>query len=72
VTDEFEFPGNKNSFLLESRAAPKRGIPPHRAFEIYDELNRRAEILTKLRDQGVTNFYDVYSNLSRAEREGLV
>jgi flagellar protein FlaI len=72
VTDEFEFPGNKNSFLLESRVAPKRGIPPHRAFEIYDELNRRAEILEKLREQGVTNFYDVYSHLSRAEREGLL
>ena len=72
VTDEFEFPGYKNSFLLESRVAPKRGLPPHRVFEIYDELNRRAEILEKLGEQGVTNFYDVYQHLSRAEREGLV
>lgn len=72
VTDEFEFPGYKNSFLLESRVAPKRGLPPHRVFEIYDELNRRAEILEKLGQQGVTNFYDVYQHLSRAEREGLV
>jgi flagellar protein FlaI len=72
VTDEFEFPGHKNSYLLESRVAPKRGLPPHRAFEVYDELNRRAEVLQKLGGQGVSNFYDVYNNLSRAEREGLV
>lgn len=65
VTDEFEFPGNKNSYLLESRVAPKMGIPPHRIFEVYDELERRTEIIQQLREEEVTNFYDVYSYLSR-------
>ncbi|MCA9831667.1 MAG: type II/IV secretion system ATPase subunit [Dehalococcoidia bacterium] len=67
VTDEFEFPGNKNSYLLESRVAPKMGIPPHRVFEVYDELQRRAEIIEQLQREGVNNFYDVYSHFSRNE-----
>lgn len=71
ITDVFEFTGDRNSYLLESRVAPKKGIPPHRAREIYDELDRRATILERLRGSGVTNFYELHGFLTRAEREGL-
>jgi flagellar protein FlaI len=72
LTDEFEFTGDKNSYLLESRVAPKLGIPAHRVREVYDELDRRVSILQQLTQSGVTNFYELYKVLSKAEREGLV
>jgi flagellar protein FlaI len=69
ITDVFEFVGDKNSFMLEQRVAPKKGIPAHRAREIYDELERRSEFLKDLADQGVTNFYELFKILAKAERE---
>ena len=72
ISDVFEFVGDKNSYLLESRVAPKLGIPAHRVREVYDELDRRVNILKQLSASGVTNFYELYKVLSKAEREGLV
>lgn len=72
INDTFEFVGDKNSYLLESRIAPKLGIPSHRVREVYDELDRRVSILQRLAETGVTNFYELYKVLAKAEREGLV
>ncbi len=46
--DTFEFPGHMNSYLLEEKIAPRRGIPPEKKRNIYNELNRRARILERL------------------------
>ena len=70
--DTFEFTGHMNSYLLEEVIAPKRGLPPHRKREIYAELTKRANILRKLKDQGVTGFYDLYQVISQAYREGVL
>jgi len=70
--DKFEFPGNKNSFLLEEKIAPKRGIPPEKKRNIYNELNRRARILERLhKEKGVTNFYELLGVLNMARKEGV-
>ena len=37
-TDVFEFPGYMNSYLLENVIAVKRGIPPRKRRQIYDEV----------------------------------
>ena len=60
-----------NSFLLEERIAMMRGLPPTQKRNIYNELNRRANILKKLSQQGVTGFYKLYQVLSQAYREGV-
>ena len=70
--DVFEFVGNMNSYLLENKIAPKRGLPSHRKREIYLEVKRRAEILKKLHEQKVTGYYDLMEVLARAQREGLL
>jgi flagellar protein FlaI len=71
IGDVFEFTGDRNSYLLESRVAPKMGIPAHKAREIYDELERRGNVLQRLQGTGVTNFYELFKFLARAQRDGL-
>ncbi len=70
VTDTFDFKGNQNSYLLEEKIAPKRGIPYDKRRQIYSQIKQRVEVLKRLSDQKITNFYDIYGVLSRAYREG--
>jgi flagellar protein FlaI len=72
VPDVFEFTGFMNSYLLEEVIAFKMGLPPTRRREVYAELDRRAEYLRSLKEQGVTTFKDVYKVLSKAYREGVL
>ena len=60
-----------NSYMLEEVIAMKRGLPPSRKREIYDELNRRTNLLRRLKDQGVTGFYEIYDVLAQANKEGI-
>ena len=49
----------------------KRGLPPNRKREIYDELNRRTNLLRRLKDQGLTGFQEIYQVLAQANKEGI-
>ncbi len=72
ATDVFEFIGDKNSYLLEQKIAPKRGILPSKKLEIYAQIDRRANVLRKLHDEkGVSGYYELLKVLSRAQQEGL-
>ena len=71
ATDEFEFPGFMNTNLLEHVVAVKRGLPPQSARLIYNEIEDRANILRKLHERNITNFYELHNVLSQAYREGL-
>ena len=70
--DAFEFTGNRNSYLMEHRIAPRRGLDARNKRVIYDELERRASLMQKLREGGRKNFYDIYQVFSQAGREGLL
>ncbi|MBE2270218.1 MAG: type II/IV secretion system ATPase subunit [Anaerolinea sp.] len=73
VKDLFEFAGYMNSYLLEQVIAIKRGIPPTRPKEIYNEVKRRAKVFERLhREQGVTDFNDLFKVLSEARRQKLL
>jgi flagellar protein FlaI len=69
--DSFEFTGNMNSYLLENRVAPRRGLTQKNKRQIYNELDKKAAILEKLQQQSTTDFYDLYQLLAKAQREGL-
>jgi len=69
--DSYEFTGYMNSYLLEEVIAFKRGLPPQRKREIYNELTRRANILRRLKEQGVTGFYDLFKVIAQASRQGV-
>jgi flagellar protein FlaI len=71
--DSFEFPGYMNSYLLEQIIALKRGIPPHRRKEVYDELKRRARVFEKLhKEKKVTDFHEFFTILAEARRQNLL
>jgi len=70
VTDTFHFRGFQNSYLLEYKLAPRRGLPHERRREIYKILKQRAESLRKVHEQGKTDFYELYGILSKAIRDG--
>ncbi len=72
ATDEFEFPGYMNSYLLEQIVAIKRGIPPHRRKEIYNEVKRRAKIFEKLhKEKGITDYYEFFQVITEARKQNL-
>ena len=71
VNDTFEFVGDMNSYLLEQKIAPKRGIPPHKKREIYSVLRRRARVLEKLDETGVTGYHEFYKVIAKAQRDGV-
>ena len=72
VEDKFEFLGYLNSYILEQKIAPRRGIPSHQKRRIYQELDRRAKVLEKLhKERGITNFYELLTVLSKAQQQGL-
>ena len=71
VTDTFQFRGFQNSYLLENKIAPRRGLPEEKRRQIYKVLKQRSEVLKRMSEQGKTDFYDVYAVLSKAYKEGL-
>ena len=70
--DIFEFTGYMTSHILENKVAPRLGISARKKTDIYVELERRTNILTKLhKEKKVTGFYEVLEVLSKAKRQGL-
>lgn len=73
ATDTFDFPGYMNSYLLEEKIAPARGIPPFKRKMIYTDLKRRAQIFERLhKERKLKNFYDVFAVLAEAHRQKLL
>jgi len=70
LDDSFIFRGYQNSFILENKIAPRRGFPEGKRRQIYRILKQRAEVLKRITEHGKTDFYEVYSILSKAYREG--
>ena len=70
--DVFKFTGKNNSYLLENKIAPKRGLPKNKRRMIYKELDRREKVLRKIHDAGVLGFYELFQMMGRAEEEGIV
>ncbi|MDA1128719.1 MAG: type II/IV secretion system ATPase subunit [Chloroflexi bacterium] len=70
--DEFEFVGDKNSYLLEEVIAFRRGIPANKKWDIYIQLEKRARVLERLHKQkGITGYYELQKVLDQAQRQGI-
>ncbi len=73
ATDTFDFPGFMNSFILEEKISPRRGIPPFKRKVIYTELKRRAKIFQRLhQERKLKDFYEVFAVLAEAQRQKLL
>ena len=71
VTDVLEFTGMNNSYLLEQRIAPARGYPAARRRQIYSLVKRRARILDKLVNSGISDYYETFQVISKATADGV-
>ena len=63
--DVHTFRGVGNSYLLEYKIAPRRGYVGREVRKIYDELEMRAQIIQKLVENKVFNYYDVWKVISK-------
>lgn len=70
-SDRFHFTGNLNSYLLENKIAPKHGIPHNERRKIYVELERKARMLKKLHEKGITGFHELFSMFIRLDQEEM-
>jgi len=70
LEDVFDFRGYMSSYLLEEKIAPRRGIPHEKRQKIYMQIKQRAELLRRIDEAGITNFYDVHRVLTKAYRQG--
>ncbi len=72
VTDTHVFTGYGSSYLLEQKIATRLGIPSNKKKLIYDEVEKRAKILKKLHEQGITDFYEFFKAISKIYKSGLL
>jgi flagellar protein FlaI len=70
ATDTFEFPGYLNTNLLENVVAVRNGLAPGNDQAIYEKLYQRAQVLKRLYEKEVNDFYELHDVLSQAGREG--
>jgi hypothetical protein len=56
---------------MEQRVAPSRGLSEKKRRLIYKEIDRRGALLQKLGESGVSNFYELFKLLSKAQKQGL-
>src|SRR6056297_670922 len=67
--DEVAFTGRNNSYVLEEQIATLLGYQDTR--KIYDELDRRAEIIRRLIDADVLGYHEVNDAIQGYQRDGL-
>ncbi len=72
VTDSFVFRGYGSSYLLEQKIATMLGIPLSKRRIIYDEVEKRAKILKKLHEKGITDFYELFHTISKITKSGML
>ncbi len=72
VTDSFVFTAMGSSYLLEQKIATRLGIPAKKKNVIYDEIEKRAKILERLQNEGITNFYDFFNTTSKIAKHGML
>jgi flagellar protein FlaI len=67
--DEVVFKGRNNSHVLENQIATLLGYDDTR--EIYDELDRRAEVIRRLIDADVVGYHEVNEAIETFQRDGV-
>lgn len=68
-SDEIEFKGMNNSFVLEEQIATLLGYEDSK--EIYDELARREEIIERMIDADIMHWDEVNDAIETIQRDGV-
>jgi flagellar protein FlaI len=67
--DDVVFKGQNNSYVLEEQIATLLGYQDTR--KIYDELDRRAEIIRRLIDADILGYHEVNQAIETFQRDGV-
>ena len=70
-TDTVKFRGKGSSALFISKILERRGMPKKHEALLYEELELRAQILEKMVEKRIFNFYDVFDSISHCREVGL-
>ncbi len=70
-TDEVKFRGKGSSALFVQKVLEKRGMSRRDEGLLYEELQLRANILQKMMEKRIFNFYDVFDSISHCREIGL-
>jgi flagellar protein FlaI len=71
VQDEFTYRGHGNSYLLNTKIAPSRGLAHSDYKVIYDELDKRAKLLQAMVDFGNFGYNAVWNAVQKIEDVGI-
>jgi flagellar protein FlaI len=71
VQDEFTYRGHGNSYLLNTKIAPSRGLAHSDYRVIYDELDKRAKLLQAMVDFGNFDYNNVWNAVQKIEDVGI-
>jgi flagellar protein FlaI len=69
VSDEIVFQGMNNSYVLEEQIATLLGYENTR--DIYDDLDFRADIISRMIQEGVLGYHEVNDAIDRFQRDGV-
>lgn len=72
IEDRFIFNADNNSYLLEYVIAPQKGIPRSNIKAIYQDVEKRAKILERIHTSGTVDFYDLFTMITKIEKERIV
>jgi len=72
VTDTFVFRGNNASYLLDQKIAKRMGIPQNKVSIIYNEIEKRTNILKKIKESNVTDYDEFFQTITMVEKNGLL
>lgn len=72
VTDTHVFSAMGSSYILENKIATRLGIPGKKKKAIYDEIEKRAKILERLNDEGITNYWEFFNTIARITKSGML
>ncbi|PCN49901.1 hypothetical protein B6U99_07265 [Candidatus Geothermarchaeota archaeon ex4572_27] len=71
VSDVHVYRGEGSSYLLEQRIAVMKGIPSRELRRVYEELEKRRELLELLVKMKVFDYWEVWRVMKRAYRMGV-
>jgi flagellar protein FlaI len=72
VTDTHVFSAMGSSYILENKIATRLGIPGKKKKVIYDEIEKRAKILERLNEEGITNYWEFFNTIAKITKSGLL
>jgi len=70
-TDTVKFRGKGSSTFFTQKLLPMRGLGKKDEMKLYDELTLRSNILKKMVEKKVFNFYEVFESISYCKKIGL-